>query len=127
MAHLTLAEVKRKFAVWRKKKQHRDPIPEKLWDEAVLLTRTNSICKISKALGLCYTTLKKRSGTEQLHQPAPPRVPPDFIAVDLSSGSPAECCIEMEHHNGNRLRMHFKGKAELDLQSIAESFWSKNS
>lgn len=127
MAHLTLTEVKTKFAAWRKKKQHRDPIPEELWDAAVSLARTYSICKISKALGLCYTTLKKRSGTNQLHQPTPPAVSPEFIAVDLSAVSPAECCVEMKHHNGNRLRMHLKGKAELDLQSIADSFWNKNS
>lgn len=127
MTHLTLAEVKTKFAAWRKKKQHRDPIPEELWDASVSLARTYSICKISKTLGLCYTTLKKRTGTEQGDQPISPAVTPDFIAVDFSAVSPAECCIEMEHHNGNRLRMHFKGKAELDLQSIAESFWNKNS
>ncbi|WP_153306384.1 hypothetical protein [Desulfopila sp. IMCC35006] len=56
MEHLILAEVKTKFAAWRKKKQDRKPIPEQLWDSAVSLVRRYSIYKISKALDLCYYT-----------------------------------------------------------------------
>ena len=123
----TLAAVKKQFAAWRKKKQHREPIPSELWDAAVSLIERYSIHKVSRALSLGYATLKKRAEAAQVKQSAAPPTTQDFIAVDLSSTVPAECCIEMEHHNGNRLRMHFKGKAELDLQSIAESFWNKNS
>lgn len=127
MGNVTLSEVQTRFADWRKKKHHREPIPHELWDSAVLLTGKHSICKVSKVLSLCYTTLKKRVEAAQLVQPASSPTTPDFISVDLESVAPAECCIEMEHYNGNRLRMHFKGKAGLDLQSIAESFWNKNS
>jgi hypothetical protein len=127
MEHQTLAEVKMRFTEWRKKKQHREPIPKELWDSAVSLTEKYSIHKVSRTLSLSYATLKKRVGATQVNRAASPPATPEFISVDLGSVVPAECCIEMEHHNGNKLRMHFKGKAELDLQSIAESFWSKNS
>jgi hypothetical protein len=124
MEQPTLAEVKALFAGWRSKKQHREPIPQELWDAAVSLSSQYSIYKISKALSLCYTTLKKRvEAARAVFTPATQ----DFIAVDLSSTVSTQCCIEMAHRNGNRLRMHFNGKAELDLQSIAETFWSKNS
>lgn len=126
MEQLTLTAVKKRFIAWRSKKQHREPIPQELWDAAALLTDKHSVCKVSKVLSLCYTTLKKRALALQAVKLASPHVTPDFIAVDLNSAVSTECCIEMEHHNGNRLRMHFKGKAELDLQSIAESFWNKN-
>jgi hypothetical protein len=126
MGYLTLIEVKTRFAAWRKMKHHREPIPNELWDAAISLTEKHSICKVSKALSLCYTTLKKRAAAAQIKQSAPPlHTTQDFISLDLNSAISAECCIEMEHHNGNKLRMHFKGKAELDLQSIAESFWNK--
>lgn len=124
-AQPTLTEVKAQFAAWRSKKQHRDPIPQELWDAAVSLCGQYSICKISKALSLCYTTLKKRAGAVRAVSPV--STTPDFIAVDLRSTVPTQCCIEMEHHNGNKMRMHFDGMTELDLESIAETFWRGNS
>lgn len=127
MGQPTLTAVKKQFATWRKKKHHREPIPQELWDSAVRLTDEHSICKVSKVLSLCYTKLKKKVEAAQLVRTTSFPATPDFISVDLKPVAPAECCIEMEHYNGNRLRMHFKGKAELDLQSIAESFWNKNS
>lgn len=127
MGQPTLTTVKKRFATWRKKKHHREPIPQELWNSAVLLTDEHSICKVSKVLSLCYTTLKKRVEAAHIVQATSSPETPDFISVGLEPAGPAECCIEMEHYNGNRLRMHFKGKAELDLQSIAESFWNKNS
>lgn len=125
MEPVTLAEVAKMFAAWRSTKQHREPIPKELWDAAASLTNTYSIYQISKSLSLCYTTLKKRTETRTKRQSTSLPTSPDFIDVDFSPAAPAECCIEMEHHNGNRMRMHFKGKVELDLQIIAESFWSK--
>lgn len=124
MEQPTLADVQTWFAAWRSQKQHREPIPEKLWDAAVSLTSRHSICQISKALRLCYTKLKKRVGDADTVTSGPAM--PAFIEVDLKSAVPTECCIEMEHHNGNKLSMHFKGKAGLDLQSLTESFWSKD-
>jgi hypothetical protein len=35
----------------------------------------------------------------------------------------AAVIIEMEHRNGNRMTMHFKGQAGLDPQAFAKSFW----
>ncbi len=126
MEHLTLTEVKIRFIKWRTNKKHREPIPGELWDSAVLLTEKHSIHKVSKTLGLSYATLKKRVSEAQTSPSAPAPVTPEFISVGLGFVVQAECCIEMEQHNSNKLRMHFKGKAELDLQSIAESFWSRN-
>ncbi len=83
MGHLTLAEVKTSFAAWRNKKQHREPIPQELWDGAVSLTEQYSIHKVSRALSLCYATLKKRAESAPVKQSALPQPTPDFIAVDL--------------------------------------------
>ena len=121
----TLTEVQSRFADWRKTKQHRSRIPEDLWASAVMLSPEHSLCKISQALGLSYTDLKERV-KKSLETSNTCRTSPalDFIPIDLSAPTnSAECIVEMEHHNGNKMRMHFKGKADLDLQSFAESFW----
>jgi hypothetical protein len=48
----------------------------------------------------------------------------DFVAIDIPRmDDGAAVLIEMEHRNGNRMRMHFKGQADLDLQAFAKTFW----
>ena len=48
----------------------------------------------------------------------------DFIAIAIPRmDDGAAVLIELEHRNGNRMRMHFKGQTDLDLQAFAKSFW----
>ena len=119
----TLAEVKARFADWRKNKKHRRRIPEDLWTAAVRLSPEYSLHKISTVLSLSYTDLKKRINSDKTPTCTGPA--PDFIPIDIPPTHNAECIVEMEHRNGNKMRMHFKGKADLDLQVFVESFWSR--
>ena len=119
----TLSEVQSRFAAWRKNKNHRDRIPEDLWTSAVMLCQEHSLHKISKTLSLSYPDLKKQVASRKALAAPDATALQDFIPIDCHMHSD-ECVIEMEHHNGNKMRMHFKGKADLDLQSFAESFWS---
>lgn len=121
----TLAEVQSRFADWRKNKKHRSRIPEDLWAAAVLLSPEHSLHKISRALSLSYTDLKKRVKAHKDSHAGSTGPTLDFIPIDISPTHCAECIIEMEHRNGNKMRMHFKGKAEFDMQSFAEAFWSR--
>jgi len=123
----TLAEVQSRFAAWRESKQNsRSAIPEELWSAAVMLCIENSVHKISRGLRLNHTELKKRvvSCGSPLTCSAMPAAQ-DFIAITLPRmDDGAAVLIEMEHRNGNRMRMHFKGQVDLDLQAFAKSFWS---
>lgn len=118
----TMLEVHSRFAAWRRTKKHRSRIPEDLWTAAVLLIPDNSIHKVSRTLSLSYKNLKKRV---QSHNDLNGRCggsSPDFVPIAIPHSS--ECIIEMANRNGNKMRMHFKGRAELDLQSFAELFWA---
>lgn len=121
----TLAEVQARFTDWRKNKKQRRRIPEDLWTVAVRLSPEHSLHKISTALSLSYTDLKKRIKSDK----TPPTIGTspslDFIPIDIPPTHNAECIVEMEHRNGNKMKMHFKGKADLNLQVFAESFWSR--
>ncbi len=44
-----------------------------------------------------------------------------FVAIDIPPMHYAECIIEMEHRTGNKMRMHFKGTADLDPTDNQES------
>lgn len=122
---LTLSEVHSRFTAWRKNKKHRSRrIPEDLWEAAVLLIPDNSIHKVARTLSLSHKDLKKRVESHNTSDNSYSS-PLAFIPIDIPHQPSTECTIEMAHFNGNRMRMHFKGKAEIDLQSFAESFWAK--
>jgi len=55
-----LEAVRRHFEVWRKTRQGRARIPERLWTSAVKLAVTYGLCRTAQTLGLNYTALKDR-------------------------------------------------------------------
>ncbi|MBF0433480.1 MAG: hypothetical protein HQK83_19540 [Fibrobacteria bacterium] len=120
----TLSEVHSRFTAWRKTKAHRSRIPEELWAAAVLLIPDNSLHKVARTLSLGHKDLKKRVESHNTAKDSSLSPSSNFIPIDIPQQHSAECTIEMAHFNGNRMRMHFTGKAELDLQSFAESFWA---
>lgn len=120
----TFSEVQSRFAAWRKNKQSKR-IPEELWEAAVTLSPEYSVHKISRGLSLSHAVLKKRIALTEMKSATSSNLGHGFIAIDIPQMHSAECTIEMEHCSGSKMRMHFKGTADLDLQSVAESFWSK--
>jgi len=121
----TLAEVKTRFADWRSNKKYRRRIPEDLWVAAVRLSSEHSLHKISTELSLSYTDLKKRVKSDKVAIVTETSPTSAFIPIDIPPAHNAECIVEMEQRNGNKMRMYFKGKTDLDLQVFVESFWNR--
>ncbi len=120
----TFSTVQSIFAAWRKNKQSKC-IPEELWEAAVALSPEYSIHKISRGLSLSHADLKKRIASTKTRSACNSNLSHGFVAIDIPRMHSAECIIEMEHRTGNKMKMHFKGTVDLDLQSFAESFWSE--
>jgi hypothetical protein len=122
-----LESVQYQFETWRAtRKSLREPIPEHLWDAASKLQKEYPISRISKVLRLNHTDLKNRiSGKKTIHRkkkdPSPLFVELDYLPSSTSS----ECLIEMEDIRGSKMRMSFKGKADLDLLELGKVFWTK--
>lgn len=122
----TLSEVQTRFLAWRRNKKDGRCIPDELWAAAVMLNPKYSIHKISRALSLSHAELKRRVAAEKTLQNDNNKTLQHFMTIDVPPTThPAECIVEMEHFKGHKMRMHFKGKADFDLQSFAESFWSR--
>ena len=122
-----LESVRYQFARWRENKRTpRDPIPEYLWKAASRLNNDYPISQISKALRLNHTDLKNRiSGQKSTRRKKKPSSPL-FVELDcLHSSAAAECIVEMEDAFGSKMRMRFKGKADLDLLELSKTFWTK--
>jgi hypothetical protein len=123
-----LSRVAMRFAAWRNTPKRTRRIPEDLWQAAVDLTKDYSINKISNALRLSYSDFKKRVESE-CQDPLPAITPPPrmkFIELGVESHvSVPECMVEMENGSGGKLRIHLRGKNNLDLYELSRAFWSK--
>ena len=122
-----LESVRYQFDKWREsKKSPREPIPEYLWEAAVRLKNNYPLSRISKILRLNHTDLKNRiSGQKQKRQAKEPSSAL-FVELDcVEPFTPAECLIEMEDAYGSKMRMRFKGQADLDLLELGKVFWTK--
>ena len=124
--HLTLDEVTERVEAWRKDPKSPRLMPEELWTAAVSLTKEYTIHRVSKTLRVNYTALKKRVHPGDKGLPAKKVQPHAFIELGIGQ-SPAisECVIEMEDSSGARMKMHFRGKTDLDLLELGKAFWRK--
>lgn len=104
----TITEVQSRFALWRKARKPRERIPEDLWSAAVMLCESYSVNEISRTLRLNHSSLRDRVLAHKTRQPPVPNPPQSFITIDMVQTHTAECTIEMEHRNGNRMKMHLK-------------------
>ena len=122
-----LESVQYQFEKWREaRKSSREPIPENLWAAAIRLCNQHSINHVSRALHLSYTTLKKRIPGQKPVSKKKKSSLPFFVELDWQRNFPAsECIIEMENAYGSKMRMRFKGQADLDLLELSRAFWTK--
>ncbi|MFL7867416.1 MAG: hypothetical protein AB8I58_01245 [Anaerolineales bacterium] len=122
-----LESVRQQFERWREtKKSPRESIPEHLWEAASKLHSKYPLSRISKALRLNHTDLKKRTSGQKANRRAKKKSWPLFVELDrVDSFTASECMVEMEDAFGSKMRMRFKGKADLDLLELCRAFWKR--
>ena len=119
-----LNAAKVKFCDWRRlKKYPSEPIPEELWQIAEDLSQKHTINKVAKTLRLGYADLKKRVQKDLV--PSTTHHIPFIELSNQHSFTQSECIIEMEDRSGAKMKMHFRGKTDLDLLEMGKAFWRK--
>ena len=120
----TLEEVSAHFKHWRQiKRNHREPIPKKLWQEAIDLTLQYSLSTVSKELRLGYTDFKERINASSIPELKDNKINPDFI--ELKYEQPfllSEATVEIEDKNGSKMKICFKGKPDFDITQLIKAF-----
>jgi hypothetical protein len=124
---LTLDELSEQIELWRQTRKTRRPMPEHLWQAAASLSKKSSLQKVSKALRLNYAALKKRVHPDEKDLRVSNQMPAAFIELGFSQQPPptSECIVEMQDSCGAKIRMHFRGKTDLDLLELGKAFWRK--
>ena len=124
-AEPALAELAEQFAQWRQTRQAHEPIPPRLWSQAVALTALLPYSQVAKRLRLSPTDLKKRC----LTRPGMTSVdvsPPALAFVEVTGvafgAEPAShpLLIEVERPDGARLRVH--AAPSLPLGPVLRAF-----
>lgn len=122
----TLAEVKEQFKTWRRTRKNPQPIPEKLWEAAVILSTNHSISQISEELIVDHDDLKKACIKRKKNRKKVR--PPTFIELEYEPPvAVSECIVELEDSRGAKMRMHFRGKTDVDLLELGKAFWRRRS
>src|SRR5512144_1335389 len=124
-AEPALADLADQFAQWRQTRQAHEPIPPRLWSQAVTLTALLPYAQVAKRLRLSPTDLKKRCLARPGMDPAEATSPaPAFIEVTGVAFGAAPVShtmlIEVERPDGARLRVH--AAPSLPLTPVLQAF-----
>jgi hypothetical protein len=124
-----LEAVRVQFESWRKTRKSRQPIPDKLWQAAVGLSKNHSISTIAQTLRLDYTKLKNLTRKRPDNDlPIIKEISPAFIELDFGSSPTTayECIIDINRSDGAQMKMHFKGSCYFDPLELCKAFWGKS-
>lgn len=131
-----LEATRRRFELWRRTRQGRGRIPERLWKSAVKLAATYGLCRTARTLGLDYNALKQRiasagpgdrpgariarqrMATAKIARPKTAGQETAMTFVELPalecSGSP-ECIVELEDPRGAKMRICLTGRQSPEV------------
>ena len=109
-----MQELHRRLEEWRATHRPRSPLPDELWTMAVGLAQRHNIHRVARTFGLDSGALKRRMPGST---PEPVATFVELIAP--SSGSIAECSLEVDSANGARkLRIQMKGVPPAGLAAV---------
>lgn len=122
---MDIEPVRRQLEAWRRTRQHRDRIPERLWAAMAKLAKTYGVSPVSGALGIDYYALKDR--VAGWLRPASPTSPKHTTFIEVKPApvsQSAACRVELEDRSGTKMTLHLDG-SHLDALSLVQAFWRR--
>ena len=115
--------MRQQLEAWRKTRQHRDRIPERLWDAMGKLAKAYGVSPVSGALGIDYYALKDRLTVS----PTSALSPSQAAFIEIKPCPPSQtagCRVELEDRSGSKMILHLDG-GRMDALSLVEAFWRR--
>ena len=109
-----MQELHQRLEEWRATHRPRSPLPDELWSMAVELAQRHNIHRVARTFGLDYGALKRRMPGSI------PQATATFVElIAPSSGSIAECSLEVDSANGaKKVRIQMKGVPPAGLAAV---------
>ena len=127
----SIEELRAGIQRWRKTREKRTRMPADLWEDAVSLAREHGVYRISSTLGLNYENLKRRALVVSAERRDTGIESGGFIELSgsqlLGSLPPerAETVLKLADGKGATLKVRLPFGVHLDVQGLAEAFWSR--
>lgn len=119
-----IKEVRKRFQDWRKTKEGRERIPDRLWASAIRLCRDHNIHRVSRWLRLNHSALRDQVEAAAARRVSRKKSKPAFVElVAQRQSTPAECMLELENADGTKIRMELRGAGVSDLAALVRSLW----
>ena len=116
-----LAIVQAQVDRWRRTRAKQSPMPERLWDDAVVLARELGVHPVKAALGLNYESLRHRlEGSGASVKPESGFV--ELSGAQLLGSAGTGPVVEVSDERGMRLTVRLAPGSELDLARLVEAF-----
>jgi HSP20 family molecular chaperone IbpA len=121
-----LVALQRRVEGWRREAGGRGSrIPEKLWSEAVAVSRRAGLYVTARALRFNYENLKRRARREARR---PSQQKTEFVAVQLPQVSNGlKVVIDLAGRDGEQVRIEVSGGSAMDVVALADAFWKRRS
>src|ERR1017187_6401778 len=114
-----LDQLGRRLEEWRRSNAAPTPIPSEIWVKAAELATRVGLAKVSKALRLDYSNLKKRVDRVSSNR----QVPPTFVELlSPMAGGLGECALEVESAHGARMRVQINCPTPAGLACLLREF-----
>lgn len=119
-----LQTAQRRFQHWRRTRKVGARIPGSLWATAVKLAKAYGVFRTARALGLDYSSVKKRVESASQSAVVAPAKAATFLELPAPVGlGMPECILELEDAAGAKMRLHFKGIEAIDVAALSRSLW----
>jgi hypothetical protein len=122
------ADTATKLEAWRKSRRMGSRMPEELWTEITGWARQLGVNRVSRAMGLNFTDLKKRVEQGQGLCRVPAVVRPTFVEFEghsLLGGIQGGPVVEVFSPDGGRMVMHLPGGVPVDTLGLVASFMGR--
>jgi len=122
-------QVRARIEHWRRTRKKRTAMPAQLWETAASLARTHGVYWTSRALRLNYDSLRRRASAApgkggRVDHPGFVELSPAQLMGPMQPAGPV---VELRDADGAQLTVRLPDNSELDMEGLAEAFWSRRS
>jgi hypothetical protein len=120
-----VAPVQVALAAWRKRRKHREAIPQPLWRAMVPLARAHGLSSVARALKVNYTGLKDHLLADSAATPLGVVSQPGFVELPIAPGLVGPpTVIELEDRFGLKLTVRLVQGSNSEALALARELWS---
>ncbi len=122
-----LGRTRRRLERWRRQYGGRGrPIPEALWDEAVIIARVEGVAATARALRLDRGRLEQRMTLPGSAPDALSRASDGFVEIDARGLCAAgQTVVRLEGRDGERLEIQWSRASALEVAELIRAFGSR--